>query len=425
MTLSGIAVIAAGVLAYSFVSGRLADSLLTPPMVFTLFGFLIGGAMLDIARLDLGHGVIHVLAEITLLLVLFTDAARIDLRLLRKQHDLPIRMLLIGLPLTIAMGTATALLLPLGLGFWHAALLAAVLAPTDAALGQAVVSNASVPVRIRQALNVESGLNDGIAVPVVFFFAAMAGLGAVAGAEPVAAAGWLGFAGKQIGLGLLIGVALGAGGGRLMDRAVQQGWMSMSFEGPAILAMAALAFVLAEAAGGNGFIAAFTGGLAFGCVIQNRCAFVLEFAESEGQLLTLLTFLVFGAAMLPRIAEYFEWIHLLYAVLSLTVIRMLPVSLSLLGTGIGPATHLFLGWFGPRGLASIIFALLILERGETAATGTILSIALTTVTLSIVLHGATAAPWAGAYARKVGGMEPCAELEPASELPTRTGMAQP
>ena len=418
MNTLGFVIISLGILAFSFVSGRLKDSIITAPMVFAAFGLIIGGAGLGLANVDVSHGLIHTLAEITLVLVLFSDAARIDLRALLRDHSLPQRMLLIGMPLTMVAGTAIALAFPLGLDLYHAALLAAVLAPTDAALGQSVVSNPNVPVRVRQALNVESGLNDGIAVPFVLLFAALAAGGAT---DTDATSSILTSGALQILLGPVAGIAVGCLGGWLIDTAVRKEWMSMAFEGPAVLAMAALAFTGAELIGGNGFIAAFVAGLTFGYIVEGGCKFLLEFAESEGQLLTLVTFLIFGAVMLPELAHGVSWAMVLYAVLSLTVIRMVPIALSLMGTGVSAATSLFLGWFGPRGLASVLFGLLILERLDTPGSQTILLVTILTVGLSIIAHGITAAPLALAYGRMARAKGECAENEPVSEMPTRAG----
>lgn len=415
----GFAVIAAGVILFSLVSRRLQASIITGPMVFAGFGLLIGTGGLNLVDLHFGHGFIHGLAELTLILVLFTDATRIDLRQVRRDHDLPLRLLLIGMPLTIVLGTVVALLLPLGLAFWEAALLAAILAPTDAALGQAVVSNARVPVRIRQALNIESGLNDGIALPLVLLFACLAIEFHAGGNEQ----NWVLFGAKQILLGPLAGLIVGGLGAWMIDRAVSSGWMSKVFEGPAILGVALLAFAGAELIEGNGFIAAFTAGIVFGNQVRGRCDFLFEFAESEGQLLTLLTFMVFGAAILPDAFAAMNWWIAFYAILSLTVIRMLPVTVSLFGSGVKAPTVLFLGWFGPRGLASFLFALLVLEEAAPAAQGTILTVTVTTVIASIVLHGLTAAPGAQRYATAMQKTDASAEAKPVSEMPTRAGIA--
>ncbi|MBT5415357.1 MAG: sodium:proton antiporter, partial [Rhodospirillaceae bacterium] len=394
---------------------------LPPPMAFVAFGFLIGAGGLGLADLDFGHDVVHGLAEITLILVLFSDAARIDLRRVRRDHNLPVRMLGIGLPLIVLFGMAIAYVLPLGLTVWEAALLAAVLAPTDAALGQSVVSSKLVPVRIRQALNIESGLNDGISLPVVLLFATLASASkAVEGPDY-----WLVFGAMQIGLGPLAGIVVGFLGARLVGNASDRGWMSESFEGAAVLALAILAFAAAELLGGNGFLAAFVGGMIFGNCVDEGGGFVFAFAEAESQILTLIAFLLFGASILPEAAGYVTWPVVLYALLSLTAIRAVPIVLSLLGTGLRAPTVGFLAWFGPRGLASILFALFVLEDHGVLAREEILTVTIVTVTLSVLLHGVSAAPLAKWYARHCGGMEDAAENRPVSELPTRQGIVRP
>ncbi len=420
MDTHGFALIAAGVILFGLVSKKLEGTIVTAPMVFTAFGLLIGEAVFGLADLDFGQGFIHGLAEVTLILVLFSDAARIDLRQLRRDHNLPVRMLSIGMPLTIAMGTLVALVLPLDLGIWEAALLATILAPTDAALGQSVVSSPLVPTRIRQALNIERGLNDGIALPLVLLFAGLAG----AAHADEGFQNWILFGAKQITLGPVAGLIIGGLGAWLMDRAVFKGWMGESFEGPAILGVALLAYAGAEIIGGNGFIAAFVSGLVYGNLVRDRCGFVFEFAEAEGQLLTLLTFLIFGAVILPEAFGQTDWSTALYAILSLTVIRLIPVAVSLIGSGVRLPTVVFLGWFGPRGLASILFALFVLEEAEVPATDLILTVTIVTVALSIVAHGVTAAPAARRYGAMARRMGRCEENKPVSEMPTRGGMVR-
>ncbi len=420
MDTHGFDLIAADVILFGLVSKKLEGTIITAPMVFAAFGLLIGEAVFGLANLDFGHGFIHGLAEVTLILVLFSDAARIDLRQLRRDHNLPVRMLLIGMPLTIVVGTLIALALPLGLGIWEAALLAAILAPTDAALGQSVVSSPLVPTRIRQALNIESGLNDGIALPLVLLFAGLAG----AAHADEDSRNWILFGAKQITLGPLGGLIIGGLGAWLMDRAILKGWMGESFEGPAILGVALLTYAGAEIIGGNGFIAAFVAGLVYGNFVRDRCRFVFEFAEAEGQLLTLLTFLIFGAVILPEAFGHIGWSSALYAILSLTVIRFIPVAISLIGSGARAPTFAFLGWFGPRGLASILFALFVLEEAEIPATDQILTVTILTVALSILAHGITAAPAAQRYGEMARRMGQCEENKPVSEMPTRAGMVR-
>ncbi len=420
MDLTSIAILGALFLGFALVSGRLEGTVITAPLVFAAFGLIAGSAGLGVANIDVGHEAIHVIAELTLILVLFADAARIDLGRVRKDHNLPTRMLLLGLPLTIAAGTAVAVALFPALSLWEAALLAALLAPTDAALGQSVVSAKAVPLRIRQSINIESGLNDGIALPAVLLFAALASMMHGEG-EP---RNWLQFAALQVTLGPLVGAAVGYLGARLLDGAAASESATLPFQGIAILALAVLAFVLAELVGGNGFIAAFVGGTVFGNCIRHECSFLFEFMESEGQLLMLITFLVFGAALLPEGLANIDVTFVVYAVLSLTAIRMVPIALSLLGSGIRPPTYLFLGWFGPRGLASILFVLLILEEAEIPHREALLAITVITVAFSIVLHGLTAAPLARAYGRMAEEAGDCEETKSVSDMPLREGMIE-
>jgi NhaP-type Na+/H+ or K+/H+ antiporter len=372
---------------------------------------------LNVAEVDPGHSAIHFIAEATLILVLFADSARIDLKQVRRDHSIPVRMLLIGLPLTIAAGTIIAVLLFPSASIWEAALLASLLAPTDAALGQPVLNARAIPVRIRQAINVESGLNDGIALPAVLLFAAFADIQH----SSTEITSWLRFGLIQVTLGPLAGIAVGYVGARLLDWASERGGATTSFQGIGILSLAVLTFVSAELLGGNGFIAAFIGGMVFGNTIRHPCTFLYEFMETEGQLLMLITFLIFGAVLLPEAIEHLRPQFLVYAILSLTVIRMIPIAISLLGSGLRMPTQIFLGWFGPRGLASILFVLLILEESEVAHRNELLSITVITVALSALLHGVSASPLAKMYGRLAARMGECEESQPVMELPLREG----
>jgi NhaP-type Na+/H+ or K+/H+ antiporter len=422
MGLEGLAIVAVAALAFALLSKRLEGSILTLPIFIVAFGMAIGSGGLGIVALTPSHGSIHILAEITLVLVLFSDASRIDLKRLIADHNLPQRMLLIGMPLTIALGAIAAFLLFQNISWAWAFLLAAILAPTDAALGQSVVSNPVVPVRIRQALNVESGLNDGIALPVVLIFAICAG---AASTETSSTADIARFTVLQVTLGPVAGIVVGYAGAFVIDRASARNWMSQPFEGIAILSVAALAFAAAELIGGNGFIAAFAGGLMFGAKVGEKCTFLLEFMETEGQILTLVTFLIFGTAMVPAATAGFTGETLIYAVLSLTLIRIVPVQLSLIGTHLSGPSQLFLGWFGPRGLASILFALLILEKHPIPGAEQILTCVVLTVLLSVVSHGVSAAPLARAYSKFVTARGECEESKPVSEIPVRHKMSSP
>ena len=413
MNVTTVLIVATALLAYGLFSNKIQGTSLTGPMLFAALGLLIGPTVFDLTQMQITNAGLHVLAEITLVLVLFSDAASIDLKQLRRDHDLPLRMLVIGMPLTIILGTLAAFWLFPGFGVWEAALLAAILAPTDAALGMSVVADPVVPVRIRQTLNVESGLNDGIALPFVLVFAALAS----ATADVPNQSYWVRFALLQIALGPVAGIFVGYIGARLVSKCYARQWMNESSEGAIALALAFGAYAAGELIHGNGFIAAFVAGLTFGNTLQRKCEYLYEFAESEGMIPILLTFAVFGVVLLPEVIGHISLPIVLFALLAITFVRMLPVSISLIGTGVSQRTSLFLGWFGPRGLASILFVLLILERSEAPHQQTILITVTVTVALSILLHGATAGPAAVRYGAAAEKMGACAENRPVSSDP--------
>ncbi len=417
----GLIVISLSVLTFGLISKRAENFSVTAPMVFVIIGLL--GHYFGMAKIDLSHGFIHGFLEVTLILVLFTDASRIKLKLLMKQQNLPLRLLLIGMPVTIIVGGFFAQWMFEFENIWLALLLAAILAPTDAALGQVVVSSKIVPVRIRQTLNVESGVNDGLALPVILVFLALvqASLGHSGDAHAEAdVSHWAFFAGKQVILGPLTGIFVSLSGGYIISLAAKTNWMNHTFQDLSVLALSFLAFGLAEMIGGNGFIAAFIAGLTLGNLKAELCDCLIEFAEAQGQLLTLCVFLILGAVILPEFSVASIGMVLLYAILSLTVFRMIPVSLSLIGTKLKPQSHLFLGWFGPRGLASVLFGLLMLEEIHSPTTELLFSIILATVFLSIFLHGITAAPLAKLYSRSLEKKIECAEEHiQIDEMPTR------
>jgi sodium/hydrogen antiporter len=395
-----LAVLAAVVFAFGLVSRRLEGTVLTAPLVFVLVGAILGPAGIDLFEFELGDHTVLLLAEIALALVLFTDAASTDLSTLRQNEGLPLRLLGIGMPLTIALGAAAALLLLTDLTFWEAAIVGTVLAPTDAALGQAVVSNPRVPLRVRQALNIEAGLNDGLSVPFLALFLTLA----VAEEELQSANYWIRFALEQIGLGVLVGIGVGLVGGWLVSLASRKSWMADPFQRLALLALALISWALADQIGGNGFIAAFVGGLAVGPTVEHVGERLIQFTETEGQLLNLSVFFIFGVLVIGLIGPL-SWEVALYALLSLTLIRMLPVALSLFGTHLRSISVLFMGWFGPRGLATIVLGLIVVAEAP-LLTGRekIEQVVALTVLFSVLLHGLTAAPLSAAYARRVDGM---------------------
>lgn len=387
-----ILIVLLAVAAYALLSKRIESSFITLPMIFTGLGLVLGGGGLDLIPMEVGNEVIHVIAEITLVLVLFSDAAGVKRATLSRSNlKIPLRMLLIGMPLTILLGMLTALWVSPDQPWALALLVAAILTPTDAALAQSVVTNPHVPKRVSQSINVESGLNDGLAFPVVLVAAIMAAQ--AAGVEGHGTPENVTFFTLlQITLGPLAGVIVGYGAAKLLDFAVNRNATTIVAQGLYFLASAFVAYFGAQLIGGNGFMAAFVGGMVFGNTLRAPSVFIREFMEGEGQLLTLATFLIFGAVLAPVGLAHAGWKTMMLSLLFLTVVRMLPIWLSLTGLKISAFDKFFLGWFGPRGLASILFALLVLERYAIPGAQELAACVVLTVLLSIVLHGVTATP---------------------------------
>lgn len=393
----GLIVFLGLLLGFALVGRRLADSVLTAPMIFLAGGYICAvTGLIGSQRAD--HS-LQLLAEVALVVLLFADAAMIDPRALLKGAGKPARMLLIGLPVVIAMGFLVGVVLLPGWPLWEIALLAALLAPTDAALGQAVITNPRIPERMRQALSAESGLNDGLALPFVVFF----GCFAVGGIHDQVPTSWWIFVGQQIGFGVLAGLAVGWAGAWLLRLAQAKGLSSESLGGLAVLALAGLAYLLAHELHGNGFIAAFVAGLMFGEVLRGRGNFVFEFIETEGQLLSVFAFFAIGALLLPVGFAHVTPALAVFVGLSLFVLRPAAIWLSLAGTGTPARERIFYGWFGPRGLATALFALLVLESFENLQMRDgILATAALAVTASALLHGATAGPAGRLYGGRSG-----------------------
>jgi len=393
-----LATLALILLGFAAISGRIEGTSVTAPMVFVFVGIAVGARALGLIDLEQHGEEIKLLTEASLTVVLFSDASRIDLRALRGEAGVPARLLGIGLPLTLIAGFVVALLLLDALAWPEALLLAVILAPTDAALGQAVVTMTRLPSRVRQSLNVESGLNDGICVPL--FFVVLA----VAQAEETDA-GWrdaVRLVLEELGYGVLAGALAGAAAAAVVRVAGRRGFISPPWLQVVPLAGAALAFGLAQPIGGSGFIAAFVGGAFFGGLRRREGGEVSYLIEEAGALLTAVTFIVFGAVLLVPALENVTWQIVLYAVLSLTLVRMIPVGIAMLGTGARRPTVAFLGWFGPRGLASIVFALLLVEEGGLPNDEVILIVTFVVVGISVFAHGLSAAPLARRYSDWLG-----------------------
>ncbi|WP_329546148.1 cation:proton antiporter [Streptomyces sp. NBC_01356] len=392
------AAVAAVTAGYALFSRRLATTVVSAPMVFTGFGVAIGPIGLGLLDLEQDAGPVLTLVEVALTLVLLTDAMSVRRRDLRVGGFLPGRLLGIGLPLTIGAGWLLAWPLLPGLTVWELALVGTILAPTDAALGKTAVSNPRVPSLVRGGLNVESGLNDGMALPFfVLFLAALPGT--TASEEGIAGVFW-----RALVLSTALGLAVGAGGGWLLRRSRDRGWVSGDWAQVFVLAVAAGSYTLAVVVGGSGFIAAWVAGFALGVSLRQGAAAdappvdedTAGLAERLAELLACLSFLVFGAVLLGPALEHLDWRIITYAVLSLTVVRMLPVALSLAGSRLRLPTVGYIGWFGPRGLASVVFGLLVVEEHLPGVPllGRVIAV---TVALSILLHGMSAVVLAERY----------------------------
>jgi NhaP-type Na+/H+ or K+/H+ antiporter len=393
-----LAIVATVVLVYAGLSRRLDRTLLSGPILFVGAGLVVGSEALGWLDLRLGSNAVRALAEATLTLMLFADASRIDIGALRRQVGVPVRLLGIGLPLTIAAGTAVAAALFGQLTWLEALVLAIVLAPTDAALGQQVVTDPRLPVRIRQGLNVESGLNDGICVPLLFIALALA----EAEDDAVTVHSAVHLVLDEIGWGLVGGVVAGVAGAVILRVARQRGLVADHWVQVIPLAAAALSYGIAVGLGGSGFIAAFAGGLVFGVLHRSLGGEITYLVDSGGQVLDAVTLIVFGAVALGPALHRLDWRIGLYAVLSLTVVRMAPVALALLGLHARTPTVAFLGWFGPRGLASIVFAVIVLQGAELPHVELLITTVVITVGLSVLAHGLSAKPFSEAYARWFG-----------------------
>ena len=398
---------------YGLIASRLERWFVTAPIFFVAAGLALGSSGAGILPSNLDSETTLVITELTLGVLLFADAATVRLRDVEGDARLPVRLLVIGLPLTIALGTVAAKVLFPEAGWAAAALIASILAPTDAALGLAVVTNAVVPARIRRALNVESGLNDGIATPFVALFLTL-----LLSEEGLGSQHWAAEAAKEIGLALVAALVVGVLGGKLLLTARRRGWTSATSEQLVVLALSLIAYVGGVAIGGNGFVAAFVGGLLFGASTAARMHEPIEFTETVGLFSSFFVWTVFGALFVgPVVTGDIEPLAILYAVISLTLVRMAPVAVALAGTRLRRDTVAFMGWFGPRGLASVVFTLIAVEElhGAGPIPEAIAELATWTILLSVLAHGVSAGPLANIYGRRVSAAGHIPELVEAPE----------
>jgi NhaP-type Na+/H+ or K+/H+ antiporter len=392
-----LAVVAIFALVFSTVAGKVEKGTITGPIIFLAFGLIAGPVGIGLLDMSVTNLELRVIADLTLALVLFIDAANADLSVLHSHSHIPQRMLLIGLPLCIALGVLCGLVVFPGVGFFELCVLATMLAATDAALGKAVVTNKAVPARIREGLNAESGLNDGLCVPILLVFLALAaGTTGDEGGTGMA----LTLVVREIGIGLVVGLGMTAVAALLMNFGGRRGWISEIWAQIPVVVLALACFTTAQSLHGSGYIAAFVGGLLFGHLAKAETHKLVLAAEGTAELFAMGTWVIFGAAVVGQAWPDMTWQVVLYSILSLTLIRMLPIVLSLRGIGEPIEGKLFLGWFGPRGLASIVFAVIV-AGAHLPNESVLINTVVCTVTLSVLAHGLTANPLSRAFAARM------------------------
>jgi len=386
------------VLVYGFFSRKLEKYNISGPMVFLVFGILLSPLGLDLIQIELNSDAVKLVAEIALIIVLFTDSSSLSLKKFKNEWKISARLLFVGLPLTIVFSTYIATLFFPNEPLMYLILMALILAPTDAALGKAVVTDRLVPEKIRSSINVESGLNDGIVFPLLITVLLLI----ISHEEFGSDNSWVFYLFEQISLGFIIGGASGYVGAKILTQAVDRLWIKDVYRNLSPVSLAILTYYVAEYLGGNGFIAAFVAGAFFGNFSRLMDTHAERFLESEGEVLILISFLVFGLVFIPATFAQWDMKVVIYSLLSLTVFRMIPVALSLIGLGLSLKIKLFIGWFGPRGIASILYVMTVAHRIEIVdLNNTLFAVISLTILLSIILHGLSAKPLVNLYSKSL------------------------
>ena len=392
-----IFIVALIVLVYGSFSKKLESLNISGPMVFLLFGMALSPLGLDLLDIPLESDAVESIAEIALIVVLFTDSSGLSLKQFKHEWRIAARLLYIGLPLTIVFSTYVATLFFPEEPLLYLILMALILAPTDAALGKAVVTDKLVPQKIRSSINVESGLNDGIVFPLLITVVLLITSHQEFGSDNA----WVLYLFEQITLGFVVGAFTGFVGAKVLTLVFKRGWIKDIYKNLSPVSLAILTYFIAEYFGGNGFIAAFVSGTFFGNFSEIITEDTETFLESEGEILILISFLVFGLSFVPEMVSFWDVRVVIYSLLSLTLFRMIPVALSLWGVGLSFGSKVFIGWFGPRGIASILYVMIVAHKIEIVqVSDTLFSIITLTILLSIVLHGLSAKPLVNLYAKK-------------------------
>jgi NhaP-type Na+/H+ or K+/H+ antiporter len=382
-------VLAVLVLGYALISEKVNRSYIAPALIFLLLGMALGPFGLHL--LDAGPGTegYTVLAQLALTVILFNQAANLRFDGIRLHGPVTLRLLVIGIPLTVVLGALTAAVLLPVLPWWEAVCLAAIVAPTEVALIEALLDDRRIPERVRHALSVESGFYDGFALAILLTALALASEQA-----DRSDVNWTWFIFSTEFLSLLAGAAVGLVGGLVVAWSRSRDWMSDIWAQLATLALAFICFGLGEWIQASGFVAAFTGGLAFSFVAKRKAAAPLstQVCDATAQLLELLVFAMFGAFAVIDGWRRADWRIVLFALLALFAVRIVAVLVAFVRTGLPTPDRLFIGWFGPRGIGTVVLGLLVVNRGDILHADVIATAVVVTVTLSLVLHSLTTAP---------------------------------
>jgi NhaP-type Na+/H+ or K+/H+ antiporter len=359
-------------------SGVMRGTVLSISILSVALGIAL--AAFDVVSVDARDTAVVNLVQLALVLTLFSDGMFVERELLRRHWSPVARAIVIAMPVTLVLLALAAHGLFDQLGWAEAFLLAAVLTPTDPVVTSTVVTAQRVPPEVRHTLNLESGLNDGLALPFVLFFLVLAAPGGNAGGEAAKLVG-------EAAFGALVGVVVGFVGGRLHHR-LPGGGLTPRYEGIYALGFGLFAFGLADVTIGNGLIAAFVAGIAMGAAEEQVPQAFVEFAENVSAISQVITFFVFGALIVATGYDAGIWQLALFIAFALLVARPAAVLLSFLRETLPRPLKLFIAWFGPKGVASMLFALLVL-KSDVAEGSLIFNIAAITILASIVAHGLT------------------------------------
>ena len=384
-------VLAVLVLGYAVVSERVNRSFIAPALIFLLLGMGLGPFGLGVLEAGAGTEGYTVLAQLALTMILFNQAAKLRLNRIRVHGPVTLRLLIVGIPLTVLLGALTATLLLPVLPWWEAVCVAAIVAPTEAALIEALLEDRRIPERVRHALSVESGFYDGFALAILLTALALASEHTANTESSNVNWAWFMFSTEFISL--LAGGAVGLIGGLVVAWSRRHEWMSDTWAQLATLALAFVCFQLGERIEASGFVAAFTGGLAFSFITRRRTDedIPTQVSDAAAQLLELMVFAMFGAFAVIDGWLRADWRVVLFAVLALFAVRIVAVLVSLVRTDLPMSDRWFIGWFGPRGIGTVVLGLLVVNRGEIENTELISTVVVVTVTLSLVLHSLTTA----------------------------------